>query len=592
MPTDTPPAPLSGDSSASLTATTLSTDLSQTQLIANGVSFDYSGVPVLRNVDLTLSAGDVLGLVGDNGAGKSALMWVLSGRRKPTSGVVTHVGQRVLGSQELEAPFDSTGTMLVHEALGPSLRRLQAFEEATEALANADTGEEVARANERYSTIFSDVTAHDDWNAEHNADIILDSLGLTNDDSTTVDGQPLLTRRTANLSGGQRARLGLALTLIRNPEILLLDEPTNHLDDRGRELVIDHIRNHAGVVVVATHDRDFLDAVCTHIGDIVPRREGIHIFRGNYTAYDKHRRHERALWEHQWRTEQREKNQLEQDIELHHESAGPKKAKRDNEKLMYGMAGNRAERQLSRRIRAARQRLTELEENGVEQPPAVLGLDAPLTAPIPRRRVAAGSDEDFAVKLQGLVVPDRVRVGSLTIRPGEKVVITGPNGAGKSSLLGAIAGAVPTESGQVRIGEDQHIGVLRQEQRWEDPTQSAENLYALAPHPTVSFDELGLLAPEDAIRPVGDLSIGQQRRVALALIAARPPHILLLDEPTNHLSVDLIEEVQDAIATAEGTVLVVTHDRRMISRLEARHLIVDHHEVVEGQRGHRTVEFQ
>ncbi|MDU7504068.1 MAG: ATP-binding cassette domain-containing protein, partial [Corynebacterium kroppenstedtii] len=156
MPTDTPAAPLSGDSSASLTATTLSTDLSQTQLIANGVSFDYSGVPVLRNIDLTLSAGDVLGLVGDNGAGKSTLMWVLSGRRKPTSGVVTHVGQRVLGSQELEAPFDSTGEMLIKEALGPSLRRLQAFEEATEALADAETDEEVARANERYSTIFSD----------------------------------------------------------------------------------------------------------------------------------------------------------------------------------------------------------------------------------------------------------------------------------------------------------------------------------------------------------------------------------------------------------------------------------------------------
>ena len=118
MPTDTPATSLSGDSSASLTATTLSTDLSQTQLIANGVSFDYSGAPVLRNIDLTLSAGDVLGLVGDNGAGKSTLMWVLSGRRKPTSGVVTHVGQRVLGFQELEAPFDSTGEMLIKEALG------------------------------------------------------------------------------------------------------------------------------------------------------------------------------------------------------------------------------------------------------------------------------------------------------------------------------------------------------------------------------------------------------------------------------------------------------------------------------------------
>ena len=166
------------------------TDLSNnaTQLVANGVNFDYEATPVLRDVSLTLSDGDVLGLVGDNGAGKSTLLWLLSGRRRPTSGTVTHIGTRVLGSQELEAPFDSTVQMLIDEALGPSKRRLAELEEAAEAMALAKTPDESEAAEKAYSKAFSDVMAHDDWNAEHNAEIVLDHLGLT---GTAPDGAPL-----------------------------------------------------------------------------------------------------------------------------------------------------------------------------------------------------------------------------------------------------------------------------------------------------------------------------------------------------------------------------------------------------------------
>nr|WP_240394061.1 ATP-binding cassette domain-containing protein [Corynebacterium lactis] len=193
--------------------------------------------------------------------------------------------------------------------------------------------------------------------------------------------------------------------------------------------------------------------------------------------------------------------------------------------------------------------------------------------------------------MRGVVVPDRIRVGSLTIRPGDKVVITGPNGAGKSTLFKTILGQVPTQAGEVRIGQEARIAMLAQEQAWADPTKSPQELYDLAPAPKVTLEELGLLSAADAKRPVGDLSIGQQRRVALALVVADPPQILLLDEPTNHLSVDLIEEVQDAIESAEGTVIVITHDHRMINRLEARHLVVTDGEVTELPKGQKPVEF-
>lgn len=356
-------------------------------------------------------------------------------------------------------------------------------------------------------------------------------------------------------------------------------------------MVIDTIVAHPGVVVVATHDRDFLDAVCTVIGDLVPGREGIGMFRGNYTDYDKHRRHERQLWEHQWRTEQHEKARLEQTIETAAEGAGPVRAKRDNEKMGYDHSGGRADRQVARRIRSARQRLEELEEDGVSKPPALLGFDAPLTKPLSTKRAPSGSDEDFHVKLRGVVVPDRIHVGSLTIRPGDTIVVTGPNGAGKSTLLKVMLGQVAPAAGEMRIGQEARIAMLAQEQDWADPTLSPNQLYDANPNPTVTLDDLGLLTARDAKRPVGDLSVGQQRRVALALVVANPPDILLLDEPTNHLSVDLIEEVQDAIAEAEGTVIVVTHDRRMVDRLEARHLVVEEGEVTELPRGKKPVEF-
>lgn len=565
-----------------MTDSTITTDISvdavDTQLAANDVTYDYEGSPVLRNINLTLSAGDVLGLVGDNGAGKSTLLWLLSGLGKPRAGKVTHQGARALGSQELSAPFDATGRMLVEEALEPSKRRLAALEQAAEVMAAATTDEAIADADEAYSQALSKVTAHDDWNAERNAEVVLDQLGLMGESQ----GVPLLSKKVVEFSGGQRARLGLALTFIRKPEILLLDEPTNHLDERGRQLVIKTINDHAGIVVLATHDRDFLDATCTHIGDIIIGRPGVGIFRGNYSDYDRHRKHERQLWEHQWRTEEHERERLTDTIETGARQVSPGRKMQDRNKMAYDRAGGRVERQIARRLRYARQRLNQLEEDGVPKPPALLGFNAPLTKAPAGKRVAAGDDEDFHIKLRNVTIPKRLFVGSVTIRPGHKVVITGPNGAGKTTLLHAITGNVDLESGEVRIGQGARVAMLEQEQVWEDPTKTPLELYnKVSTSASLDFEELGLLSERDSSRPVGKLSVGQQRRVALALIVANPPDVLLLDEPTNHLSVDLIEEVEEAIAMSEGTVVIVTHDRRMIESIEARHLVVRAGEVEE-----------
>ena len=180
---------------------------------------------------------------------------------------------------------------------------------------------------------------------------------------------------------------------------------------------------------------------------------------------------------------------------------------------------------------------------------------------------------------------------NMTLSAGDVLGLVGDNGAGKSTLLKVMLGQVAPASGEMRIGQEARITMLAQEQDWADPSRSPNQLYDDTPSPVVTLEDLGLLTARDAKRPVGDLSVGQQRRVALALVVADPPDILLLDEPTNHLSVDLIEEVQDAIAAAEGTIIVVTHDRRMVDRLEARHLVVEEGEVTELPKGKKPVEF-
>lgn len=538
---------------------------------------------------LRVQPGDRIGLVGRNGAGKTTTMRILAGEGEPYGGSIVRSGDiGYLPQDSREGNIEQTARDRVLSARGlDSMRRnMDRQQEIMETSLSDGKRDAAIRKYSRLEERYRDLGGYE---ADSEAARICDSLGLP----ARILDQPLKT-----LSGGQRRRVELAQILFaasagagKSATTLLLDEPTNHLDDRGRQLVIDTINNHPGVVVVATHDRDFLDAVCTIIGDLVPGREGIGMFRGNYTDYDKHRRHERQLWEHQWRTEQHEKARLEKTIETVQEEAGPVRAKRDNEKMGYDHSAGRADRQVARRIRSARQRLEQLEEDGVGKPPALLGFDAPLTKPLSTKRAPAGSEEDFHVKMRGVVVPDRIFVGSLTIRPGDTLVVTGPNGAGKSTLLKVILGQIPTASGELRLSPETRVEMLAQEQDWEDPTLSPAEMYDLTPSPTVTLNDLGLLTARDTKRPVGDLSVGQQRRVALALIVADPPDILLLDEPTNHLSVDLIEEVQDAISAAEGTVIVVTHDRRMVDFLEARHLVVEEGQVTELPRGKKPVEF-
>lgn len=208
------------------------------------------------------------------------------------------------------------------------------------------------------------------------------------------------------------------------------------------------------------------------------------------------------------------------------------------------------QKQVSRRVRNAQLRLYELTRDQVRKPPAPLKFSATLTG---------STDEDrLLLSLRDIDVPGRVHIGQLDVSSGARLLVTDGNGAAKSTLLSVLAGQLTPASGSVQRARGVRVGLLEQDVVFADPAVSARQLY---PESSPSLAQLGLLAPRDLGKPVGTLSVGQRRRLALALLLADPPHVLLLDEPTNHISLTLAEELFAALETAPGAVVIASHDR-------------------------------
>ncbi|NUT37707.1 MAG: ABC-F family ATP-binding cassette domain-containing protein, partial [Hamadaea sp.] len=398
------------------------------------------------------------------------------------------------------------------------------------------------------------------WDADRRADEILHGLGLA---SIARD------RRLGTLSGGQRSRVALAALLVRRPGALLLDEPTNHLDDQAVAFVEAQLRALPGVVVVASHDRVFLDEVCTDIVDLDPAqhmagRRGPTRYRGTFTDYLGAKRAERARWEQAFAEQQDEINALRFAVKVGARQVGHgDRAPRDNDKSIAFAKARAIERVVSRRVRNAQQRLTVLERDQIRKPPAPLEFRAPvLTA-------ETDAEGGTAVTARGIRVPGRLALDRLDLPADGRLLITGANGTGKSTLLHVLAGRLDPAEGSVLRRRGLRIGLLAQDDHWPDPQRSPRQLYAAAGGTTgsdgaaagVPLVDLGLVAPRDLDRPVGVLSVGQRRRLALAMLIARPPHLLLLDEPTNHLSLALADELEQALGRAPGAVVIASHDR-------------------------------
>ena len=427
-----------------------------THLRIDGVSFSYPDRRVLTDISFTVTAGDNVGLIGENGSGKSTLLQLIAGRLEPTAGTlqVNTPGSHspTVGLLHQEPPFSSDASIAdaIEDAVVARRLAVQSVSDLGAALADDPDNPEVADA---YAAALDAADRLGAWDVDARISEMLTRLGLGNIDQT---------RHTGSLSGGQRARLALGWLLLNAPDVLLLDEPTNHLDDAAVDYVASVLRSWRGPVLMASHDRAFLDDTVTSLIDLDPSMMphsvtrslledgkgtgiGITRFTGTYSAYIADRAEARRRWERLFRDEQAELSQLraavkEQQV-VGHVDWKPRTEVRGAQKFY----ADRNAKVVARRVNDARARLQELEERQIRKPPAALTFRGLNTTD----EVSRTTDEEPVLVATNITVVHRLESVSLSVSRGEKWLITGLNGSGKSTLLGVLAGTLRPSSGQV-----------------------------------------------------------------------------------------------------------------------------------------------
>lgn len=542
-------------------------------LQADGLSAAYADRNVLRELDFTVSPGQRLGLIGENGAGKSTLLRLVAGaapEQLHADGRLVRPLRTGLLLQEL--PFGDDE--LIADVLEAQIAEVRALEreldEAAAALADPVHGA-ASEASARYSAALDAAERADVWTVDARRDELLDGLGVS---------RLGLDRRIGEMSGGQRSRFALAALLLGAPDALLLDEPTNHLDDAAAAFLEDRLRAWRGPVVFASHDREFLDRVATGLLDLDPAQSaaatprdasGGTVFGGAFSEYLTAKADARARWQRQYEAEQDELRRLRDAVNETARSVSHGRAPTDNDKFIAKFKHGRTDVAVARRVHNAELRLATLEREQVRKPQAALEF-----AGIPTGAQALGDEGGSLLQVTDAAVGTRLAIGALRVAPLDRLLVTGANGAGKSTLLGLLAGRLEPTAGTVQRRRGLRVGLLEQDVRFADPDASPRALYARTlgerRAEQVPLSGLGLLVRRDLDRPVGALSVGQQRRLALALVIAKPPHVFLLDEPTNHLSLGLATELEQALGGYPGAVLIASHDRWLRRRWQGAEL--------------------
>lgn len=516
------------------------------QLIATDVSVIRGSTPVLDHVDLTVTSSSRIAIVGENGRGKSTLLHVLDGSLPPDSGTVQRIGTLSVAEQAMPTGDRRTVGEAVAEAIAAPLAALALLDEAAVALSSGDLA-----AADRYSAALEHAEALDAWDAERRVQVALEALDAETDP----------TRLLEDLSVGQRYRVRLACLLGGDDDFLLLDEPTNHLDRSGLEFLTDQLRAREGGVVVVTHDRALLSDVAETIVDLDPSPDGrARVYGNGYTGYRDGRRAERERWEQEYERQQTELARLQDSLSSAQNRlvSGWRPEKGTNKHGRATRAGGL--------VQSVHRRQEQLEAHAVTVP------EPPQQFRFPELSTRTGA---------ALLNVDQVSVAGRVLHPVSfslshrgRLVVTGPNGAGKSTLLGVVAGEVHPDTGSVRRPQNVSLGFLRQETSLPLDRRASEiyaaHVDALVAAGTVQLAEamglsqLGLLRARESSKRVGELSMGQQRRLDLALVLASKPQLLLLDEPTNHLSITLVDELTEALGATQAAVILSSHDRQLL----------------------------
>ncbi len=529
-----------------------------TQITVRSVSKSYNGRLVLDAVSCTLTAGERTGIIGENGSGKSTLLRILAGAEQPDSGSLTVHADGGVGylPQDGTLPARHTVQQAVDEALS-DLRAMQARMRDLEAAMADGTGDN-AQVLAEYGDLLTAFELRGGYEADARVERALHGLGLAHLPRDRAIG---------DLSGGEQVRLRLAALLAASPEVLLLDEPTNHLDDQALTWLEDHLRTRRGTTVAVSHDRTFLDRVATTLLEVDADRRTVTRYGNGYTGYLAEKTAARRRWEQEYARWETEVAAQREAAAVTARRVAPGRAMKDGNKMAYDRAAGRVQQSVAGRIRNAEERLRRLLADPVPKPPEPLRFT--LASP------KGGRLQGTVLEATGVTVTGRLAPTDVTVKAGERLLITGSNGTGKSTLLTVLAGHLTPDTGQVtRRGRISH---LPQEPAPGRPGETVLQAFArgLPGHPdehTETFLALGLFTADRLTTRVTDLSTGQRQRLALARLLSRPSDVLLLDEPTNHLSPSLIEDLEQALTDYPGTILLVSHDRRLRTHWTGAHL--------------------
>ncbi len=508
-----------------------------TLLSLSNIGVSFGATELFKNVTFTVAEGDRWGIIGRNGAGKTTIFKLITGELQPAVGSVARKPGLRHALLDQHRAFE--GATTVWEAGAAAWREVIALEKhiAEQAIKLGELGERVTDAFlERFGhdqERFADLGGYV-YHAR--VDAVLQGLGF--------DAEEAKTRLVSSLSGGERGRVGLAAQLIAPADLLLLDEPTNHLDLDTTTWLQEWLHGANETVIVVSHDRAFMDAICTHILHVEGRTS--ESYKGNYSQF----------------VPQRAERRLSRERELEKQRAYVKK---EEEYIRRNIAGVN-----SFQAKGKRKRLERLPR--LAPPPG-----DPAAMDLKFEIADRGGDQVIAIKKLQVEVPGRVLVEDFTavLRRNDFVALIGPNGAGKSSFISTIIGDREPANGEAKIGGSitpawfrQDLADLPLRKSMFDAIQDQRPLWSRG----AVQNCLGAFgfSGDEVFREIGTLSGGERARMALALMTLARANLLILDEPTNHLDVENIESLEDALEEYDGSVLLVSHDRAFLREVATR----------------------